>query len=183
MTYDFTAIKRKTKEIEDWLNGEYRGVRTGRATPFLLDGVLVNSYNARLPLKQVAAVAIEDARSLRVNPWDKNQTKEIETAITSANLGVSVAPDANGLRIIFPELTEDGRKKLVKLIQSKLEAARVSIRQARDKVWGEIQTAERGGKITEDEKFRLKDELQKIIEQGNRELEVITGKKEKEILN
>ena len=183
MTYDFTQIKKKLKEIEAWLKNEYQGVRTGRATPFLLDGIMVNSYNAHVPLKQVAAVAIEDARTLRVNPWDQTQVKEIETAITGANLGVSVVPDPAGLRIIFPELTGESRQKLVKLVHAKLEEARVSLRQARDKVWSEVQAEARAGKLSEDEKFRLKNELQKIIDQGNQALESLSEKKEKEILN
>ncbi|MEK7552871.1 MAG: ribosome recycling factor [Patescibacteria group bacterium] len=183
MTYNFNPIKNKIKEIEEWLVREYQAVRTGRATPFLLDGVVVNSYNAHVPLKQVAAVTIEDARSLRVNPWDKNQIKEVETAITAANLGVSVAADSSGLRIIFPELTAESRTRMAKVVHTKLEEARVNLRQARDRVWTELQTEERSGKISEDDKFRFKDGLQKIIDEGNQKLEAVAKKKETEILN
>src|SRR3989344_1271803 len=116
MTYDFNPIKLKIKETEEWLKNEYHGVRTGRATPFLLDGVQVKSYGSKLPLKQVAAVTIEDARTLRVTPWDKTQIKEVESAITAENLGVSINSDQIGIRITFPELTTESRAKLVKVV-------------------------------------------------------------------
>ena len=181
MTYDFNSFKKEIKAVEEWLKGEYHGVRTGRATPFLLDNVVVQSYGSKMPLKQVAAVTIEDARSLRVTPWDKSQIKEIESAITVENLGVSISTDQQGIRITFPELTAESRAKLVKVVKAKFEEARVSIRQARDKVWSAIQDSEKAGEMSEDDKFRSKDELQKIIDASNKALEEIMGKKEAEI--
>jgi len=183
MNYNFTPIKERIKEIADNLKRELASVRTGRATPVLLDGVTVNIYASRLPLKNLAAFVIEDARSLRINPWDKSQMKDIESAIAAANLGVSVMTDEAGFRIIFPNLTAEARQKLVKVVKVKLEEVRSLLRQARDKVWSEIQKSEREKKISEDDKFRFKDELQKIIDLGNRDLELLTEKKEKEILN
>lgn len=183
MKYDFSQTKIKFKEIEEWLKNEYRGVRTGRATPFLLDGVQVKSYGRKLPLKQVASIMIGDVRTLRVTPWDKSQMKEIEEAITAANLGVSVGSDQTGIRVIFPDLTAESRMRLVKVVREKFEEARVSIRQARDKVWNTVQEAEREGTLTEDDKFRAKDELQKIVGEGNRALEEVVVKKEAELAN
>ena len=183
MNYNFNPIKTKLKEIEQWLKNEYHGVRTGRATPFLLDRVAVKSYGSKLPLKQVAAITIEDVRTLRVTPWDKTQMKEVESAITAENLGVSISGDQTGIRITFPELTAESRARLIKVVKGKFEEARASVRQARDKIWSEIQIEERAGKISEDDKFRLKDELQKIIDENNRVLEEIMMKKEAEISN
>ena len=183
MIYDFTAIKNKVREIEDWLKTEYHNVRTGRATPLLLERIMVNAYNARVPLKQVAAITIDDPKTLRLNPWDKSQMKDIESAITAANLGVAVSGDENGFRLVFPDLTAEGRQKLLKAARAKFEEARTTLRQTRDKVWNEIQKNEREGKMSEDDKFRAKTELQKIIDRANQELEVVVGKKEKEILN
>lgn len=182
MSDDFNLVKNKTAEIANWLRTELSGVRTGRATPALLDGVTVNVYGSRTPLKQLGAMSVEDARTVRVNVWDQNQLKEIESAIAAANLGVSVNADDAGLRIIFPELTSESRQKLIKVVRAKLEEAKVKVRQARDRFWHVIQEEERGGKISEDEKFRRKDELQKIIDRGNEELDTIAAKKEKEIL-
>lgn len=183
MNYDFAPIKNRGKEIEENLKRELASIRTGRATPVLLDGITVNVYASRLPLKNLAAVVIEDARTLRISPWDKSQIKDIESAMTAANLGVSISADETGFRIIFPELTTESRQKLVKVVKTKLEEARSALRQARDKVWSEIQKNEREKKISEDDKFRLKDELQKIVDQENKNLELTSAKKEKEILN
>lgn len=183
MPYNFTPIKNQGKEIAENLKRELTSVRTGRATPALLDGITVNIYASRLPLKNLAAIVIEDARILRLNPWDKNQIKDIEAAIAAANLGVSITTDEAGFRIIFPELTAESRGRLVKIVKEKLEAARSALRQTRDKIWSEIQKNEREKKISEDDKFRFKDELQKIIDQENKNLELLVEKKEKEILN
>ncbi|MFH1170695.1 MAG: ribosome recycling factor [Candidatus Vogelbacteria bacterium] len=183
MTYDFNPIKAKLKETEAWLKNEYHSVRTGRATPFLLDGVEVKTYGSKLPLKQMAAITIEDARTLRITPWDKTQMKEVENAITAQNLGVSISSDQTGIRVIFPELTTESRARLLKVVKGKFEEARVAVRQARDKVWSAVQDAERTGTLAEDDKFRAKDELQKIVEANNKTLEEVMAKKEAEILN
>ena len=180
--YNFSAFKTKLTEVESWLGREYLGVRTGRATPAVLDGVMVETYGAKTPLKHVAAIGIEDARTVRVTPWDKGQLSAIQTAIEAANLGLSVAPDAIGLRVIFPSLTEERRKLLIKLTGEKLEDARISVRQDREKIWSEIQAEEKAGKISEDEKFKAKDELQKLIDDANKKLEDLAEKKEREIM-
>lgn len=181
--YNFTIFKNKTTEITAWLNKELFGIRTGRATPLILDHVLVKAYDGRVPIKQLAAIKIEDAKILRLTPWDKNHTKEIETAIAAANLGVSVAADGGGLRIIFPSLTTESRNNLLKLLKNKLEEAKVSLRQERDKIWQDVQSLEKQGKLSEDEKFRSKNELQKIVDGATEELEKIFQKKETEIMN
>lgn len=183
MTYDFSPIKNKAAEIADWLRTELLAIRTGRAAPQLLDRIMVSAYGSRTPLKQLGAMSVEDARTVRINLWDSSQLKEIESAVAAANLGVSVNVDDAGLRIIFPELTAESRQKLIKVVRVKLEEAKVKVRQARDKFWSTIQEEERNGKISEDEKFRRKDELQRIIDRGNGELDTLAARKEKEILN
>lgn len=183
MTYDFSNLKQKVKDTEDWLKDEYAGIRTGRATPALLDNIRVDSYGSLLPINQVATVSVEDARTLRVTPYDVSAVKEIEKAITNSNLGVSVATDEKGTRLFFPELTSEGREALLKLVKEKLEHARVSLRTERDHTWEDIQKKEKDKEISEDDKFRYKDEMQKVIGEGNKELDAIVEKKEKEILS
>ncbi len=183
MPYNFSPFKAKTKEIEEWLKREMAGIRTGRATPALLDGVTVESYGSRLPLKQLGAVNIEDVRSLRVTLWDKSQMKEVESAISSANLGVSVSSDQASLRIIFPELTADKRQILQKVAHEKIEEARISLRKEREKVWNDIQTKEQAGEIPEDEKFRGKNDLQKLVDEANQTFGDIAKRKADEIMN
>ena len=179
--YNFSQIKDKVNNTTKWLTHELSALRTGRATPALLDSVLVESYGSRMPISHVANVGIEDARSLKITPWDKGQIKDIEKAITAANLGVSTSPDSDGVRVIFPELTEERRKTIMKIVNDKFEDARVAIRLERDVVWGDIQQRSKDGEIPEDDKFRYKDELQKIIDDSNGALEDIVAKKEKEI--
>jgi ribosome recycling factor len=181
MSYDFSHFKKQLEETAERLGNEYLGVRTGRATPAILDNVSVDVYNARTPLKHAASISIEDAKTIRVAPWDKSLIKAMEKAIMEANLGLSVSSDDQGLRVSFPDLTSERRQALVKVTREKLEHARVSVRSERDEVWSEIQTEERDGNIAEDEKFRLKDEMQKYVDAANQKLEALALRKEEEI--
>jgi len=182
MSYNFSPFKAKTTEIENWLTKELSGIHTGRATPSILDTVMVESYGSRTSVSHIAAISNEDARTLRVAPWDKGQVKAIEKAVNDANLGISASSDDAGIRIHFPELTTERRTSLVKVLKQKLEEARVSLRAEREKVWGDIQKQEKEKKISEDDKFRSKDELQKITDEANKKLESISVRKEKEIM-
>ncbi len=182
MAYDFGSFKSKVKEVETWFSKELSSVRTGRATPAILDGITVKAYGGeRTPVSHLASIAVEDARTLRVTPWDKAQIKEIDAAIATANLGVSVAADGTGLRVIFPSLTEENRGTLAKVVSKKLEEARISLRREREEVWNDIQAKEKEGKLSEDEKFKGKTELQKLVDEGNAMLDKIATSKETEI--
>jgi ribosome recycling factor len=148
----------------------------------VLDGIMVDSYGTKQPVKNIASISIEDAKTLRVVPWDKNQVKDIEKEIISSNLGLSVAIDQLGLRIIFPMLTMENREKLVKIIKGKLEDARVSLRKEREEAVREIEKLEEAGQISEDEEKRSKEALQKLVDEGNAALEEIFKAKEAVIL-
>ena len=163
MAYDFSNLKLKTEETKSWLEKEFSTIRTGRATPTILDSISVESYGAKTPLKQVASITIEDARTLRVSPWDTSQVQAIEKAIAEANLGLSVVVDDKGLRAIFPELTAERRTTLLKIAKEKTEQAKITLRGERDSVWNEIQEKQKEGTLSEDEKFKLKDDMQKIV--------------------
>lgn len=182
MVYNFSKFNQKAKGVEEWLSREFVGIRTSRATPTLLDAVFVESYGSKMPIKQVASITAEDPRTLRVSPYDNSQTKSIEKAITAANLGLSIASDDRGVRVMFPELTTERRTSLIKLAKEKLEMAKVSLRKVRDEISSEIQTAEKNKEIGEDERFRLKNELQKLVDAENKKLEEAAGRKEKEIM-
>jgi len=183
MQYNFSQFKTDLKKVEDRLSKEYSQISTGRASPMVLDSVMVESYGAHQPLKNVASISIEDAKTLRVAPWDKSQIKGIEKAIIASNLGLSVAVDDQGARIIFPQLTTETRVSLVKVLKERLEESRINVRQERDKVWNDVQAKEKDGKLTEDEKFKAKEELQKVIDTANKSLEGLFEKKEKEIMS
>ncbi len=181
MVYDFKKLKENIKGAEEWLKKEYSCIRTGIASPAILDGVCVEVYGSRLPINQMASIGIEDARVIRITPWDKTQSKAIEKAITVANLGVSVGIDDKGVRVFFPEVTTDKRILLIKTAKAKLEETKIKIRGFRDDAWEEIQEKEKEGGMGEDDKFRYKNEMQKIVDDGNAGLEVLLVKKEKEI--
>ncbi len=182
MNYDFTNFKNNLEEVKNWLKKELQSVRTGRANPAILDSVKAENYGVLTPINQMANIATEDARTLRITPFDPGAAKEIERAITDANLGLSIIVDEKGLRVIFPELTGERRQELVKLAKDKLEEARVSVRRERDDVWSDIQAKEKDGEITEDEKYAAKEEMEKIVKEYNSQLEEIFEEKEKEIL-
>jgi ribosome recycling factor len=181
MSYNFNQTKEEVKKVEEWLKSEFSGIRTGRATPAVLDAVKVEAYGSLVPINQVASVSVEDARMIRITPWDMSQVKAIEKGIQLADLGVSAGVDDKGIRVIFPELTGERRIMLLKLAKTKLEEARVSIRGEREKTLKEIDKMEKDGEISEDDKFRLKNELQKIVDDSGKNLEESYSKKEKEI--
>lgn len=183
MAFDFIPLKAQIEQTKEWLSKEYTGIRSGRATPALLDNVQVEVYGSRLPLNQVANLGVEDARTIRVTPFDMGQLKEIEKAITDSNLGVGVSSDERGVRATFPELTSERREALGKLIREKLEEAKVSLRRVRDEVWDDIQKKEKDKEISADDKFRYKDDMQKLIDTGGAELDSIAERKRTEISN
>lgn len=182
MAYDFSSFKKRIKEIEEHLSKELSAIQTGRASLVILDGVTIESYGARLAISHVATVATEDPRTLRIVPWDKENSKEIEKAINAANLGVSVSVDDAGLRVSFPQLTTERRVAYTKIVREKVEAARVEVKGDREKTKNEITAAERDDILSEDEKKRALEELQKIVDDANGALEAVGEKKEREIL-
>lgn len=177
MAYNTQNFKTELKKIEEWLSKEYGQVHTGRATPIVLDSIMVESYGSHMPIKNVAGITIEDPKTLRIAPWDKNQIKSIEIAISAANLGLSVVSDSEGVRVIFPMLTTENRTKLAKVLKEKLEDARISVRKERQVEIDKLDI------LSEDDKKRGKEEIQKAVDEGNNSLEVIFTKKEAEIMN
>lgn len=181
MAYNFKPFEADIQEIIERLTRDLGQVRTGRAAPAILDGVLVESYGTRMPISNVATVSVDDARTLRITPWNASDGKEIEKAITQANLGLSVGVDEKGVRVFFPELTSERREQLLKLAKEKLEEARTSLRKARDEVWTDIQKQEKDKKMSEDDKFRAKDEMEKRVQAANKQFDEQLARKEKEL--
>lgn len=174
-------FEKRLTGIVSWLQDEYGGIRAGQATPALLDSVKAESYGTMTPLNQMSSIGVEDARTLRISPWDASVIPAIERAITDANLGVSVSTDSAGLRVSFPELTSERREQLKKLAKSKLEDARVSVRGARDEAIKDLEKQQKDGDISEDEKFTEKEKIQKKVDECNKKLEELYTAKETEI--
>lgn len=179
--YDFSKLKTSITETEEWLARELSGVRTGRATPTLLDGIKPEAYGTRTPIRELANISVEDARTLRIIPWDKELLKVIEKGITDADLGIGIATDDQGLRVSFPELTSERRTQLSKIAGDKTEQAKVTMRSHRTDALKALDAAEKEGGIGKDEILRLKAEVQKMIDAGNTALERLFEKKELEI--
>ncbi|MEK7646943.1 MAG: ribosome recycling factor [Patescibacteria group bacterium] len=181
MAYDFLNFEQEIKKAVEWFTHEIMSLRTGRANPALVEDLEIESYGSKMPLKHMAAISVEDARTLSIKPWDKSNIQPIESAVRSSNLGIQPIVDKDIVRIILPELTAERRTTLKKMLKEKLEQAKVSARRARDDAWNDIQEKEREGGISEDDKFRLKDALQNKIDEAYKKLEEISAKKEIEI--
>lgn len=181
MMYDFSGFKRASSGAIEWLKKEYTGIRTGRATPAVLDVVGVEAYGSKVPISTLATITVEGPKSLRITPWDKGTAKAIDTAIRESNLGVSVSLDDQGLRVNFPDLTSERRTLLIKVAKEKLEESRISLRGEREKIATDIDKKEKSGEISQDDKFRYKAELQKLVDEANKVLDALEEKKEKEI--
>ncbi|MEW5907634.1 MAG: ribosome-recycling factor [Patescibacteria group bacterium] len=181
--YDLSAINKKGAEMKDWFKKEIGSLRTGRATPALMENIFVDVYGSKSLVKQVASITVEDAKTLRITPWDVSLLKNIENALMNANFGSNPIVDKQSVSISLPQLTEERRKALVKIVNEKLEQAKISLKVERDELWRDIQEKERKGIITEDEKFRLKDKLQKELAKINDELTEIAVRKEEEIMS
>lgn len=182
MTYNFNTFKEDLQKVTEWLKKEYNALHTGQASPSVLDSIFVNSYGTKQPVKNVASISLEDPRTLRVVPWDKSQLKEIENGILLADIGLSVATDDAGLRVIFPQLTGETREKLVKVLKAKLEDARVSVRKEREAIMKDIESKKDSGGFSEDDIKFAKSEAQKFVDEANKSLEQVFDEKEKIVL-
>lgn len=182
MAYNFSNLKERIKGVSEWLTKELSQVRTGRATPAILDGVRVDAYGSEMPIQNVASVSSEDARTLRIAPWDSAMIRPIEKAITVANLGLSVAVDDKGLRVSFPALTTETRGQFVKMANQKVEEAKVALRQDRNKTNDDLESKKKSGEMSEDELIRNKSEVDKLIKEAGESFELLGSKKEKEIM-
>ena len=139
-------------------------------------------YGTPTPLQQISTISIPDTRNILIKPWEKNQLKEIEKAINLAQLGFNPVNDGESIRITVPQPTEERRKDLVKHLRDLLEEAKISIRNGREDAIKEVRRMEKEGEISEDERFRGQDDIQKIVNEENKELEEMMEKKEKEIM-
>jgi len=157
-------------------------VRTGRASAALLDGIKVDYYGTQMPLTQVATVAVPESRLITIQPWDANILGDIEKAILSSELGLTPSNDGKIIRVSVPPLTEERRKELVKLVKKMGEECKVAIRNVRRDGIEKLKKQKKDKEISEDEQFKLQDEIQKITDAHVKMVDDIVAKKEKEIL-
>ncbi|MEK7643327.1 MAG: ribosome-recycling factor [Patescibacteria group bacterium] len=162
-------------------NAEIASLHSSRATPMLVEDVPVIAYGDKLPLKQVAAITSADARTLIVQPWDASLLKDVQKGIENAHVGFSMSIEEKFIRLVLPQLTQERRAEIVKVLGKKTEEARIATRHIRDKVQKSIEEAFRAKEISEDEKFRSKDRLQKLIDTATAKIQEASDRKESEV--
>jgi ribosome recycling factor len=175
------AGERMTKSVES-TRGEFATVRTGRASPHLLDRVEVDYYGARTPIRQLANISTTEARLLTVTPYDKSSIKAIEKGIMESDVGLTPSSDGNVIRLSIPELTEERRRELVKVVRGIAEEGRVAVRNIRRHVMHDLRELKEAGEVGSDDEHRAESELQQLTDARIEEIDGSLARKEEEIL-
>lgn len=175
-------VKPKMMTAIDKLETDLSRIRTGRANPSILDGVMVSYYGASTPIRELASITVPEANQIVVKPWDRGSLNSIETAIKSSDVGINPINDGVQVRLILPAMTEERRKEIATQVKKNGEEAKVVLRNIRKESWEKVQTAEKNKQATEDDRYRAEEELNKIIDEMNKEVEKVVLAKETEIM-
>ncbi len=176
-------LKPKMQDVITHFEGELKSVRTGRAHGGLVENITVSYYGTETPIKQMAGITVPEATQLLITPWDRQALGDIEQAIRQANLGINPTNDGQAIRIILPALNEERRRDLVKQIGTMAETARISLRNLRKDAWEQVQKAEKSGDLPEDDRYRGEEELNKLIDDFNKQVEEKVKAKEQELMS
>jgi ribosome recycling factor len=176
-------LKKRMNAGLDAYRKELSGLRTGRASPTLLETVKVDAYGSLMPVSQVATVSASEARVLSVQVWDKSMVKAVEKAIREANLGVNPVSDGQLVRVIMPEMTAERRAELVKVAGKYAESTRVAIRNVRRDGMDQVKKHEKNKEISEDDEHKAAEDIQKLTDEMIKKVEEILAEKEKEVLH
>jgi len=173
-----SAFNQETEKIVQFLHSEFAKLQTGRASAALIEDIEVDAYGQKQPLKAVAGITIEDARSFKVQPWDPSILKDVEKALQNADLGASPVNDGHVIRVNLPPMTEERREQLKKVVHRLAEEARISVRQQRQELNDKIKDEEK----EEDRKYTLLEELNKAVKSANDKIEESMKNKEEEVM-
>ncbi len=176
------SMEGRMQKAIDATRNDFASVRTGRASPALLDRLQVEAYGALTPLKGLASVSTPDARTLQITAFDRNTVGAIRKAIETSDLGLTPNVDGSNIRLQIPQPTEERRKDLVKVVKKKAEDGKVAVRNVRHKCVDEIKALLKDGKITEDDNKRAGERVQKITDKHVKDVDALVAVKEKEIL-
>ncbi len=176
------ARKAEFASVLEAFKKDLGNLRTGRANPAVLDGVLADNYGSKSPLNAMASITVPDGQSILVAPWNKGSIKDIERAIVEADLGMGVVNEGDKIRLSVPKMTEENRLAIVKKLNERYEQARVSLRKVREDMKGDIEKAEKDKEISEDDKFRFEKELDEEVARQNEGLKQVRDKKESDIM-
>lgn len=175
------STKQEFEKTLDFLRRELAKIRTGRASPSLVEDTQVEAFNQKMPLKQLAAISCPEPRQILIQPWDTSYLEPIEKALQKAELGTSPIVDKNVIRVHLPSLTQEYRQNLAKLLSAKGEQTKQVMRRWREQAWGTIQEKVRKGELREGDKFKGKEELQKLLDENTKKIEELLERKLKEI--
>ena len=175
------AEEKMTKSVNALAN-EYSSIRAGRANPAVLDKVLVEYYGAPTPVTQLAAVSVPEARTLLIQPWDKSALKGIEKALQTSDIGINPQNDGSTVRLVFPPLTEERRRDLVKGVYKYAEEAKIAVRSIRRDAMDKLKELKKKAEITEDDQKGLEKKLQELTDKYCKEVDELSAKKDKEIM-
>jgi ribosome recycling factor len=178
---NITEYKTEFNKVIDFLKNDITGLRTGRASTAMVEDISIEAYGTRQPLKAVASISVADPKTLNVEPWDKGLLGAVEKGIRDSGLGINPVNDGRLIRLILPELTVERRTELAKILHTKLENARISIRGVREDARNIIVESEKDGSIGEDEKYRMQEDLDKMVKEYNEQIKDIGESKETEI--
>lgn len=168
-------------KVVEFFKTEISGLRTGRASSAMVETIMVEAYDMRQPLKAVASISIADQKTLNVEPWDKSIMSAVEKGIRDSGLGINPVNDGKLIRLTLPELTVERRQELIKILHQKTEQARISLRKVREEVRELIFEEEKSKSISEDEKYRLQEEVEKMVKEYGEKIAGVEEAKEKEI--
>lgn len=174
--------RQKMKHVVERLEHDFATIRTGRASPALLDRVKVSYYGSELPINQLATVSVPEARMLVITPWDRGSIKAIEKAITASDLSLNPSSDGNVIRLEIPALTEERRKELAKLVGQKAEEARVAVRNIRRDANSSLEKMEKSQGLSEDDVMRGKKEVQELTDEAIKEIDAAAERKSEEVM-
>lgn len=175
------SMKQQMSEVMQHIKDDLSSIRTGRASATLVDSLAVQYYGSTMPLKQMASISVPEPTVILIQPWDKQAIGDVEQAIRNSNLGLSPINEGTQIRLVLPPLTEERRNDLIKAVHQKAEAGKVALRTVRKDTWDEVQKQVKSGDLTEDDRYRYEGDLNKIIDQFNREVDEVVEKKESEL--
>lgn len=176
-------IIQQNDKVVEYLQGEFKNIKTGRATPSLVENIKIDSYGVQMALLQLASVSAPEPNVLMIKPWDKNNFKEINKALSNSDLGASVSMDGDVIVLRFASITEERRFELVKKIKEKAEQAKIKIRNNRDKAREKVMEEIKNKEISEDEKYARFDDIDKLNKEMSDKIKKLSDNKESEIMS
>lgn len=177
-----SEYKEQIHKALEHLKQDISSLRTGRATPAIVEDIMIEAYGMKQPLKALASISVLDAKTLAIDPWDKSIVAAVDTGLRMSDLGINPVNDGKMIRLPLPELTQERRQELIKVLNSKLENARIVIRKIREEARDDVDMQEEEGSISEDQKYKFHEDIEKMAKEANEKIKEIGEEKEKEIL-